>query len=823
MCRSRNDSAMPDLATQGSSKLSSSLSEPLEQNRLPFLDGLRAVAVTLVILFHLRKDWFPSGFVGVDIFFVISGFVVARSFDRSWKQDKRHSYCKMIRFYVNRILRLWPALFVLVICSSLLYVMMTPLQWSSEGIRATAQSSLYAWSNVVLSRVNGDYFAPSAELNPFLHTWSLGIEEQFYAVFPVIAFLGYVFARRVPANRMFLSLSGFVIGISVFTASQPSRSQDSSVYYQSVSRVWELALGIFLYWCLESAGFRASAVRRAKLFSNFGLSLILLSASSGFGFRFPWPGSLFPAVGTFFVIAGFVSGKTCSPTKRIAESRLLVGIGRRSYSLYLWHWPIIVLFRVTIGTGGLRGVLMVFCIGFVSELSYRYLEQGFVLLKNRSVSFDHLVLFVAGSLLVVSIITVNKIYDWRSSLNLSVTKNSLVWSASGQPVEDDNFGLFSGKRLFVVGDSHAGAYAAMLQLLQDHDDLVVDLKMKPGCPLLNPNWPRAKWSEECRTFVDESMTFLKKEMKTGDALFLPGLLIPRLPQDWDVLDEESVVNDFLSETKDLDRQQALIESKVLFEAFADLDVHVLLEAPKPVFRVSQYQCADWFNRSNPSCKSGTRIERSLIEKIRQPIVEHFDLLTEHFQFVRVWDPVESLCDETTCLGTDGKTPIFSDADHLAFAGNLKTYPQFRDHLINVWVDSLGQVDEGLYEMSNKQLEGVSSSGLSAPIPEGRWLTDRQAEFQLILRAHFKPAEVEVNFASAVSSADDESLILKIGDKFTSTALREGGSSIRLPVRTTNGRELTFSLEFQTKSADFCTEGNCNKILIKSFGLVDDFP
>ena len=150
---------------------------------LPYIDGLRAVAVLAVVLYHLNAAWLPGGFTGVDIFFVISGFVVSASVDRFGRTGAGES---LLRFYARRLRRIAPALIVCLLVTCVASGLFIPQAWLSDTSRETGRMAFFGLSNWVLAGTGNDYFSPKVEFNPFTHTWSLGVEEQFYLVFPFL-------------------------------------------------------------------------------------------------------------------------------------------------------------------------------------------------------------------------------------------------------------------------------------------------------------------------------------------------------------------------------------------------------------------------------------------------------------------------------------------------------------------------------------------------------------------------------------------------------------------------------------------------------------
>ena len=338
------------------------------------IDGLRAIAVLSVMLYHLNSSWLPGGFIGVDIFFVISGFVVTGALVAS----RTKSALGLIgEFYARRLARIMPAL-VLVLCiTALLATLFIPHAWLSGLSERTALFAFAGLSNWVMQQNDDTYFAPRAEFNPYTHTWSLGVEEQFYLVAPLIIFL-WLRARSaphgLPLDRWFFALLFLLCTASFVGCLYATETYPAAAFYFFGSRFWELGVGSLLY--LVTFGRKPSTgyVRRAidSILPWFGAFLACLACALATADRFPWPWALPAVLGSIFIIGG-VQADTAAAIRRLLAASPLIWIGKRSYSLYLWHWPIYVLLRWTIGINTVPVQMIAFATSFaIATLSYRY-------------------------------------------------------------------------------------------------------------------------------------------------------------------------------------------------------------------------------------------------------------------------------------------------------------------------------------------------------------------------------------------------------------------------------------------------------------------
>ncbi|MDB2525767.1 acyltransferase [Mariniblastus sp.] len=329
----------------------------------PEIDGLRALAVVAVVMFHLGLG-LPGGFVGVDVFFVISGFLITGIIRRGLENDT----FSLAVFWERRVRRIFPAIFVVVMATLVAgYWLLLPNELEELGKSSVAQALLLA--NVYFWRDTG-YFAGPAELKPLLHTWSLAVEEQFYLFFP----LALCCLRRLSSTGLFALLT--TVGLISFAGSvYGTMFYPDPTFYLLPTRAWELLIGCMLAvfpWKFESSPRRDSAIATLGLLA-IALPIFLYDSKT------PFPGlaAAPPVLGTATIM--FATGNTpkiwlC----KVLSLRPVVFIGLISYSLYLWHWPVIVFMRTYYGDLGWVQILVCFVMSFVlAVLSWRFVETPF--------------------------------------------------------------------------------------------------------------------------------------------------------------------------------------------------------------------------------------------------------------------------------------------------------------------------------------------------------------------------------------------------------------------------------------------------------------
>jgi peptidoglycan/LPS O-acetylase OafA/YrhL len=329
----------------------------------PDIDGLRAVAVLSVILYHLGDDLLPGGFIGVDVFFVISGFLITRNI----MNELRAGHFSLADFYRRRIKRIAPAMFVVVAVTVLLaQQILLP-----EAAERTAESGL--WSVASLANVyfwwhlDTSYFAEPAQLIPLLHLWSLGVEEQFYLLWPLMLMVTYA-TKRFAIGASLLSLLTIVAAHLLFAISP------AFVFYMLPTRAGELLTGAVVASMVVRRRTDAMSGRVLVACGLLGAALIAASLAL-LNETLPFPGVLAipPVLGSALLI---LAGQRPNAIARALSVRPLVWIGLVSYSAYLWHWPLQAFYRYGHGTIGLRAGLAILVLTFVlAWLSYRFVEQ----------------------------------------------------------------------------------------------------------------------------------------------------------------------------------------------------------------------------------------------------------------------------------------------------------------------------------------------------------------------------------------------------------------------------------------------------------------
>ena len=331
----------------------------------PEIDGLRAVAVLPVLLFHAGLDAFSGGFVGVDVFFVLSGYLIT-SIIVSEMQAGTYT---LVGFYERRARRILPALFAVMACCIVpAWVLMAPHQLKDFSQSVVAVST---FASNVLFWLQSGYFEPAAELKPLLHTWSLAVEEQYYLVFPLM-----LMALRYVGWRAWKPVLTVLAFASLALAQWSASRYPESNFYLLHTRAWELLGGALM--ALQGPRLATVAGRLAPAGAWLGLALVL-AAIVFFDRTTPFPSlwTVVPVGGTMLLVT---LAETGSGVGRVLASRPLVALGLVSYSLYLWHQPLLAFLRIRqgdpqLGAASIAGFMVLSLL--LAAVSYRWVERPF--------------------------------------------------------------------------------------------------------------------------------------------------------------------------------------------------------------------------------------------------------------------------------------------------------------------------------------------------------------------------------------------------------------------------------------------------------------
>ena len=367
------------------------------------IDGLRALAVIPVIFFHAGFDLFSGGFVGVDIFFVISGYLITTIIINELNNDK----FSITNFYERRARRILPVLFFVILISSIIsFILLTRSELASYF--KSVISSLFFYSNYHFY-IHTPYFKSESDLEPLLHTWSLSIEEQFYIIFPITMLLFYKFFKQ-HILLFFVVIFASSLFVCQFLAMKTGGTLN---FYFTISRIWELSLGsLCAYFIIYKK--TSFSILGKNFFSIIGIVFILISILF-FDNQTIYPSlhALLPTLGTVLIIL-FADKETY--VKKILSIKFIVGIGLISYSLYMWHQPFLAFGRIFFDDFSTTKKILSLILSFLlSIFSYHFIEKFF---RNKEkINFKSF--FKTGLISIIFLVAISYV-----NINFFSSKNS---------------------------------------------------------------------------------------------------------------------------------------------------------------------------------------------------------------------------------------------------------------------------------------------------------------------------------------------------------------------------------------------------------------
>jgi peptidoglycan/LPS O-acetylase OafA/YrhL len=483
----------------------------------PDIDGLRAIAILAVVLFHAEVG-IKGGYVGVDVFFVISGYLITQIL----LSESDRSIRGLLAFYSRRVRRILPALLVLTTVVSLgSYFLLVPHELMALGKSLVA--SITFSSNFLFHSQAGYFDAPSLT-KPLLHTWSLSVEAQFYLVFPILIFL--IFWARSGSPAVVASIVCVLFAFSLAVSVATLRTDPSFTFYMLASRAWELLAGSILALGLIP---RARSVWLNQFAQVAGIICI---AWAVFAYtpstKFPGENAILPVLGTILLIWSRHQGQS-APISYFLERPGVVWLGRISYSLYLWHWPLLVLLRYALAHKPDYAATMVVLLIAVllSALTYKFVERPFIAWKHAPK--PKLGLSAIALLLFAMLIAADGLIASSKGLPGRLSEKALQFSAGSKDVAPDverchtleaerirnndlcGLGVAHQPPAFIVwGDSHAHAMYGVFKQKALEYQITGKHASHSACPPLLGMEVASNVKDECRRFNDAMISYINE-------------------------------------------------------------------------------------------------------------------------------------------------------------------------------------------------------------------------------------------------------------------------------------------------------------------------
>jgi len=640
----------------------------------PHVDGLRAVAVLSVIAFHTFPDRITGGFVGVDIFFVISGFLISGIILNALQQGS----FTFADFYVRRIRRIFPALIVVLAATLVLgYLVLFPGEFRNLGKHVLGGALFVA--NVTLWRDTG-YFDTAAELKPLLHLWSLGVEEQFYLLWPLFLFVCYKRRWNMLWITALICLASFAFNVWA------SGSKPIANFFLLPGRFWELMAGSMLAQLhaggagtSRGRGWGMQAIRESAALAGLALIAVALFGIDRHTVFPGWP-ALVPTLGACLLIA---AGPETWINRRILAHRLAVFVGLISYPLYLWHWPLLAYGRI-VGRDGMATATALTLVGaafLLAWATYKWVEKpirfgyrrfgkvvpalcismGAIVLTGATAFTDHLHTRLTNPL----VYTIDKaIGDWdypAAELNFKKASNFRLLREKGAL---DTSVIF-------IGDSHMEQYWSRVKALINGKGVKTRSALfatSPGCPPV-PYANRVDPGYSCHRFFEFAMDaardiniktvvfgaaweayFIARDAGAGPDNAIFSTQDPsRVPLTWNAPEADRMFVEFQRQLEDLRRRG----KKVI----------LLLSNPSSRAFNPSSMLPDRLDPGRDK-KRIPYVSKSEFAELTKPVVERLKVAAAAAGAIVV-DPMDYFCDTSVCPTiTAAGQPIYSDSNHI---------------------------------------------------------------------------------------------------------------------------------------------------------------
>lgn len=626
----------------------------------PEIDGLRAVAILPVLLFHYDENLLPGGYLGVDVFFVISGFLITSIILKETDQGD----FKFSNFWLRRVRRILPALTVMVMATLVIGIqILYAADRNSLGNHGLA--SLLSFANISHWLMAGNYWGPSAESSPFLHAWSLSVEEQFYLFFPVLMYLVIKYVKsHVILIFSLLSLASFVLFVLC------SKIYSSATFYLLPTRAWELGVGALLAIYSNQHQY-TKIINQHSYLSVCGLlaifiSYFLLSGRDGIS-----PLIFIPVIGSALIIA--CTGHTGGIVNKLLSNKFAVYVGKISYSLYLWHWPILVYYEQLYISWNyeLNPFFLFLLIFIVSALSYQFIE----LPTRRNKRFTPYILLTLCAVTGFSfylmkgeftedtsaysevywhgeLYNVNPNKDWPESVRKRMTGITVPREEENredQFTQGINKSYGSGKpEILVLGNSHALMWAKVLDEAAETLNASISFYTADGTPTFFNIPPEKSKTPEIFFTAEEKYKF---DLARYNAIQIrkPEVVVIADPWYTQRIEDTEALIQFIEK---LDLKVLLIEQPpVLY--FGDKNAPQYLSylgvVPGPPQQFIRYIESDLFTQGNKLVKELVKRYPSCISV---PIADLF-------------------IDDDQVLVLENDRVLYIDDDHLSYHGALK--------------------------------------------------------------------------------------------------------------------------------------------------------
>ena len=654
------------------------------------IDGLRAIAVLPVIMFHAGFSWFSGGYVGVDVFFVISGYLITSIL----LNDLDKGTFSIVKFYERRARRILPALFFVIFVSiPFAWMWMTPneLKNFAQGFVA-----ITFFASNILFWIKEDYFSAPAEENPLLHTWSLAVEEQFYIFFPLILLALWRFGRQ-PIFYFVL----FLTAISFLLSEWGWRNYPAANFYLLPTRAWEIGVGSICAFILYKKQPKGN-----QLLSFFGLILIFYSILF-YTEATPFPSiyTIVPVIGVALIII-YGTGETI--TAKILKVKIFVGIGLISFSAYLWHQPLFAFARLKSIQEPSEIIFLLLTLASLALAFFSWVVIENPFRNSKKISTKGIFsLSAAGSLFILSLGLIGHLYegfDYRvnerikkltnqelkiyESLNLKPLKCINTEKKDGNPCQftENNDGL----SIAIIGDSHAARVRWPLEEIAKEFPITGYLVNQGGCPpligayIINGNYEIG----HCNSLHKKALEFVKNEkidvvlLVARWSLYTTGDYQGRASR---YLLSETPNNHSVSIKDSRDTFTKLMP--ITLKKYKDTGAKVIILHQVPQQSVNPIKLVERLmmtNENNFLTAYSSIISETSISKTKNLELQNFN--KNFFSNFKNYNQLvfdSEFCNEKICAWGDVDGAFYTDSDHISMHGSLKMTKKLRKSLLDI--------------------------------------------------------------------------------------------------------------------------------------------
>ena len=632
------------------------------------IDGLRALAVVPVILFHAGFELFSGGFVGVDVFFVISGYLITTILIEDL-ENKRFS---LVNFYERRARRILPALFfVMLVCIPFAWMWMLPSQMKDFS-QSLVAVSLFA-SNILFWRESG-YFDAAAEEKPLLHTWSLAVEEQYYVLFPIFLFLAWRYGK----NRVFWMIV-VMASISLLLSEWGWRNKATANFYLAPTRAWELFAGSIAAFIVQKNG-----VQKNNFLALLGLAAIIFSIFS-YDESTPFPSvyALVPVLGVVLLVL-YADKETIAA--KLLSTKAFVGVGLISYSAYLWHQPLFAFARIrSLEHPSLLLMSLLSLTSLVlAYFSWRYIEKpfrsNFAFSRRQIFSFALLGmgLFIFLGFMGSFKNGFEKRFDYSliDLVGMESKKPNMQKLLGCQKKEvtniDSIFCIINGRtedpKIAVFGDSHADVIAMSL----NHSGESFVLSSLGGCaPLIYVDVVRGNYGRDvCRSLTIKQLDFVKANPNIQEVI-----LVGR----WSLYtsgDYRSDMKGYFLDSSGSNSSSQITSREIFSEELRKtvevyqkigLKVSLVMQVPQQIYNPVEAITKTYLtgNKENKTLLQTPLAEHLELQNFNRSIIGEIKISNPMLRIINLDD---YFCDDSVCRMVNDNLVLYRDDDHLSLVG-----------------------------------------------------------------------------------------------------------------------------------------------------------